>query len=155
MGELKPENIKEVLKCRDRAAKTPCGKAAAILAKLDYQYYEKSIDESHIKLRLELLAALKKKNEVEIKRLLKQYGSYPQHDHHIYHYGTSLHRAYNLITNKKPIVAKSLSEDAWSHLREMISASFYAQNHTALQSVFVHIDRQIYVKEERIVSHVL
>lgn len=147
MGELKPENIKAVLKYRDTAAKTPCGRAAATLARLDYQFYEKSIDESHDKLRLELLEALKKKDEAMIEELLQQYQSdhpdYPQHDHPMYHRGMSLHRAYNLLATKKPIAARSLSEEAWKSLREMISTSFDAQNHTALENVFFHLDRQI------------
>ena len=147
MGELKPENIKAVLKNRDAAAKTPCGRAAATLARLDYQFYEKSIDDSHDKLRLELLGALKKKDEAKIEELLEKYKSdhpdYPQSDHPMYHRGMSLHRAYNLLATKNPIAAKSFSENAWKSLREMICASFDAQNHTALENVFFHLDRQI------------
>ena len=62
-----------VLKSRDMAAKTPCGRAAAILARLDYQFYEKSIDDSRNTLRMELLDALKKKDEAKINNLLEQY----------------------------------------------------------------------------------
>ena len=148
MGELKPENIKAVLKKRDTAAQTPCGRAAATLARLDYQYYEKSIDESRNELRLELLGALKSKDEAKINELLEQYQSknradYPQHDHHMYNRGISLHRAYNLLATKKPLAAKSFSENAWKGILEMISASCDALNHTALENVMVHIDRQI------------
>ena len=61
---------------------------------------------------------------------------YPQHYHPMYHRGTSLHRAYNLLATKKSIAAKSFSENAWKRLREMISASdFDAQNHTALENI--------------------
>ena len=147
MGELKPENIKAVLKYRDTAAKTPCGRAAATLARLDYQFYEKSIDELHDKLRLELLGALKRKDEAKIEELLKQYQSdhpdYPQHNHPMYHCGTFLHRAYNLLATKKPIAAKFFSEDVWKSWREMISTFIDAQNHTALENIFFHIDRHI------------
>ena len=144
MGELKPENIKAVLDHRDMAAKTPCGRAAAVLAKLDYQYYEKSIDESYDKLRIELLEALKKKNEAKIEELITQYnGDFPRHNHPMYNRGISFHRAFNLLNSKKPIAARSFSSDAWKSLLEMISASCDAQNHTAVENVLFHIDRQM------------
>ena len=147
MGELKPENIKAVLKHRDMAAQTPCGRAAAILAKLDYQYYEKSIEESHDKLRIELLDALKNKNEAKINELLDEYNGesvdYPQHNHPMYNRGISFHRAYNLLNNKKPIAARSFSCDAWKSLLDMISASCDAQNNMAVENVLFHLDRQM------------
>ena len=147
MGELKPENIKAVLNHRDEAAQTPYGHAAALLAKLDYQFYEKSIDESDNTLRLELLDALKKKNETKINSLLEKYSHQsaesPQRNHPMYNRGISFHRAYNLITNKRPIAARSFSSEAWKSLLDMISASCDAHNHMAVENVLVHLDRQL------------
>ena len=149
MGELKPENIKAVLKSRDMAAKTPCGRAAAILARLDYQFYEKSIDDSRNTLRMELLGALKKKDEAKINDLLEQYQrgnghpDYPQHEHPMYNHGIYLHRAYNLLTTKKPIAAKSFSENAWRGIREMMSACYDSLDHTALENILLNIDKKL------------
>ena len=151
MGELKPENIKAVLDHRDMAARTPCGRAAAVLAKLDYQYYEKSIDESYDKLRIELLEALKKKDETKIDQILESYhgdsDSVPQQQHNklnkLYDRSVSFHRAYNMLRTKKPIAARSFSVDAWEGILDMISASCEAQNKTAVENVLFHIDKQM------------
>ena len=143
MGELKTENIKAVLEHRDMAAATLLGRAAATLARLDYEHYEQSIDESQDELRLELLDALKKKDEAKLEELLHACAQPSKaHDHPMYNRGISVHRAHNLLVTEKPIAAKWFGESAWKAVREMVSASYDALNYTALGDILSHIDKQ-------------
>ena len=75
LGELKKENIKAALEARDKAAASPLGQAAAILAGLDWQFHEGSLEVEHIDVRESLFQALLDKDHQQIKDILSRFKS--------------------------------------------------------------------------------
>ncbi|MBN1209238.1 MAG: hypothetical protein JXB05_30555 [Myxococcaceae bacterium] len=63
-GPFQPENIPAILAARDEAARSPLGRAAALLARLDFLSSQRKLTESQERLRFELFEALCRK-EVE------------------------------------------------------------------------------------------
>jgi hypothetical protein len=57
-GPFQPENISRILAIRDEAARSPLGRAAALLARLDWLSSQRRLDERQEQLRLELYEAL-------------------------------------------------------------------------------------------------
>lgn len=72
MGALKPEAILKVLETRDQAAESVVGRGAKLLARMDREFYEKTLKVSDNKVRFELCEALKEKDENKISQILSR-----------------------------------------------------------------------------------
>ncbi|WP_375771619.1 hypothetical protein NR798_12210 [Archangium gephyra] len=57
-GPFQPENISRILAIRDEAARSPLGRAAALLARLDWLHFQRRLDDRQEAFRAELYEAL-------------------------------------------------------------------------------------------------
>lgn len=65
-GPFQPENIPAILAARDEAARSPLGRAAAMLARLDWLSSQGRLDEEQEQMRSELYEALRRKEVDEL-----------------------------------------------------------------------------------------
>jgi hypothetical protein len=56
--DVQPENISRILAIRDEAARSPLGRAAALLARLDWLHSQRRLDDRQEEFRAELYEAL-------------------------------------------------------------------------------------------------
>jgi hypothetical protein len=65
-GPFQPENISRILAIRDEAARSPLGRAAALLARLDWMAFQGRLDDRQQELRAELYEALSRQQVDEV-----------------------------------------------------------------------------------------
>jgi hypothetical protein len=61
-GPFQPENISRILAIRDEAARSPLGRAAALLARLDWMYFQGRLNEEQEAFRTRLYEALSRQD---------------------------------------------------------------------------------------------
>ncbi len=139
MGAFKPDAIRQFLQTRDAAAQTVRGRAAKLLARLDYQYFEKSLpSEAEPDRQLLYQAVLKNDTATQTKLLEKLepiVKATPEGTGH-----KTLDHAARLMAASHPVLSNVFTASKWEWVKREINSLIAKQNTADLR---VLLDRII------------
>jgi hypothetical protein len=132
MGALKPDYIRKVLAARNEAAASIRGRAARLLAQLDYMYFEGSLERDDESDRWELWQAVKQNDTTTMQRLLYKYDAQPIHEgeHKL------LDKARRVLAAARPLLAERIEGTKWESFRNELTQLVESENVVDLRALF-------------------
>jgi len=145
IGAFKPEYIKEILQVRNTAADTSRGKAAACLARLDYKYFECSLDMSVDAVRLDLLTAVRGKDLAKMESILNDDANYCEQKSTTGH--KTLDKTNRLLGAETPMIANVIGN--WPEVKESIRSLRESGAYAEIEAVLAKALEKSKQKQQR------
>ena len=140
VGALNPDKITGVINARNEAEKSIFGQGGKLLAKLDYKFFEGSLETSEQELRTDLYTALLNRNSVDIEEIIRKAHDISKDISPIDKKDKCnriLLAAYRLLNARSSIISGLVDES-----RELLQKLYQRKDISGLRSTIEHIKKQ-------------